>query len=253
MVWVTFGGAVAAMAFAFLTIPAQAQGRLPPDFVYLRDVDATIEQDMRYAGAKNFTGRPLPGYGAAECVLRRDAAAALKMVQDHLRGSGLSLKVYDCYRPQRAVSAMASWAGAPEDNATKRFYPRRDKQKLFAEGWISPRSRHSAGIAVDLTLVPIGSVTPRFDPRGRALGDCDTAQRAPDNSLDMGTGFDCFSAKSHTKSDAISAMARDNRMQLVAAMRRHGFRNYFREWWHFELRGGAAAATVTYDVAIGAR
>jgi D-alanyl-D-alanine dipeptidase len=162
VVWVTFGGAFAAMAFAVLTIPAQAQGRLPPDFVYLRDVDATIEQDMRYAGAKNFTGRPLPGYGAAECVLRRDAAAALKMVQDHLRGSGLSLKVYDCYRPQRAVSAMASWAGAPEDNATKRFYPRRDKQKLFAEGWISPRSRHSAGIAVDLTLVPIGSVTPRL-------------------------------------------------------------------------------------------
>ena len=157
-----------------MTPLAQAQGRLPSDFVYLRDVDATIEQDMRYAGWRNFTGKPLPGYGAAECVLRRDAAQALKLAQDDLRGSGLSLKVYDCYRPQRAVNAMANWAAAPEDNATKRFYPRRDRQRLFAEGWISPRSKHSAGIAIDLTLVPIGSVSPRFDPRGRPFGDCDS-------------------------------------------------------------------------------
>ena len=95
-----------------MTPLAQAQGRLPSDFVYLRDVDATIEQDMRYAGWRNFTGKPLPGYGAAECVLRRDAAQALKLAQDDLRGSGLSLKVYDCYRPQRAVNAMANWAAA---------------------------------------------------------------------------------------------------------------------------------------------
>ena len=250
---ILLNGGLAALAILFLTAvaSAQAQNRMPVDFAFLRDVDATIEQDIRYAGPKNFTGKPLPGYGAAECVLRRDAAAALKMVQDDLRGSGLSLKVYDCYRPQRAVNAMASWANAPEDNATKRFYPKRDKQKLFAEGWISSRSRHSAGIAVDLTLVPIGSVTPRFDPRGRSLGDCDTAQRAPDNSLDMGTGFDCFSAKSYTKSNAISNSARDNRAELIAAMNRHGFRNYFREWWHFEFRHGPIP--VIYDSPIAVR
>jgi D-alanyl-D-alanine dipeptidase len=99
--------------------------------------------------------------------------------------------------------------------------------------------------------VPIGSVSPRFDPRERPLGDCDTAQRAPDNSLDMGTGFDCFSAKSYTKSGAISAEALDNRAQLGAAMNQHRFRNYFREWWHFELR--SRAAVVGYDVPIGPR
>ena len=145
-----FDGGIAALAIAFLTaIPfAQAQNRLPSDFVYLRDVDLTIGQDMRYASPRNFTGRPLPGYDAAECVLRRDAALALKRVQDDLRGSGLSLKVYDCYRPQRAVNAMAQWAAAPEDNRTKRFYPKLDKHKLF-DGWIAARSRHSAGIAVD--------------------------------------------------------------------------------------------------------
>ena len=244
---------LAAHVISFLaTVPSQvqAQSHLPPDFIYLRAVDATIEQDMRYAGPRNFTGRPLPGYVAAECVLRRDAAAALRKTQDDLRGSGLSLKVYDCYRPQRAVNAMANWAAAPEDNATKPFYPKLERNRLFAEGWISPRSKHSAGIAIDLTLVPIGSVGPRFDARSR-FADCDTAQRAPDNSLDMGTNFDCFSAKSYTKSAAVGGDARNNRAQLVAAMNRNGFRNYFREWWHFEFRGGAAA--VIYDVPIGAR
>jgi D-alanyl-D-alanine dipeptidase len=246
-----FDGGIAALTIAFLTaIPfAQAQNRLPSDFVYLRDVDLTIGQDMRYASPRNFTGRPLPGYDAAECVLRRDAALALKRVQDDLRGSGLSLKVYDCYRPQRAVNAMAQWAAAPEDNRTKRFYPKLDKHKLF-DGWIAARSRHSAGIAVDLTLAPIGSVAPRVNLRGR-LGDCDSAERAADNSLDMGTGFDCFSARSYTKSGAITAEQRDNRAQLGAAMNRYGFRNYFREWWHFEFRGGATP--VIYDTPIGAR
>ena len=92
-----------------LATPGQAQ-RLPPDFVYLRDVDPTIAQDLRYAGNDNFTGRALPGYDAAECVLRADAAQALKRVQAALTPSGLSLKVYDCYRPERAVRAMARTA-----------------------------------------------------------------------------------------------------------------------------------------------
>lgn len=246
----SLGGSFAASALVLLAVAAQAASPLPPDFVYLRDIDPSIGQDIRYATARNFTGRPLPGYGAAECVLRQDAALALKRVQDDLRGSGLSLKVYDCYRPQRAVNAMARWAAAPEDDTTRRFYPRLDKHRLFAEGWIAARSRHSTGTAVDLTLVPLGSVPPRVDLRD-PLGDCDTAQRAPDNSLDMGTGFDCFSAGSYTRSGAIGGLARDNRARLVAEMSRHGFRNYFREWWHFEFRGGAAPAI--YDVPIGER
>jgi D-alanyl-D-alanine dipeptidase len=140
-------------AVLLLATPAQAQ-RLPPDFVYLRDVDPTIAQDMRYAGGDNFTGRALPGYDAAECVLRADAAQALKRAQTSLAASGLSLKVYDCYRPERAVRAMARWTRSAEDGTTRYHYPESDKRTLFAAGWISPRSAHSSGIAVDLTLVP---------------------------------------------------------------------------------------------------
>src|SRR5215470_19722267 len=93
-----------------LAAPASARDMLPPGFVYLRDVDSSIVQDMRYATADNFTGHPLPGYGAAECVLRREAADGLKRVQADLARENLSLKVYDCYRPTRAVRAMEAWA-----------------------------------------------------------------------------------------------------------------------------------------------
>jgi D-alanyl-D-alanine dipeptidase len=237
------------LALMLVAGAAQAQGRLPPDFVYLRDIDASIAQDMRYASANNFTGHPLPGYGVAECVLRRDAALALKRAQDDLKANGLSLKTYDCYRPQRAVNAMARWAVSREDGATKRFYPAFDKRRLF-EGWIAFHSKHSTGLAVDLTLVPIGSTAPGFDPHAH-YGACDTAQRAPDNSIEMSTSFDCFSAKSYTRSPAIGAEAKINRARLGAAMKRHGFANYFREWWHFTYGGGAAATA--YDVPISPR
>src|ERR1043166_7210102 len=93
-----------------------AREMLPPGFVYLRDVDSSIHQDIRYATGDNFTGRPLPGYGAAECILRRDTAEALKGVQADLSRENLSLKVYDCYRPTRAVRGMAAWAHDADDN-----------------------------------------------------------------------------------------------------------------------------------------
>ena len=105
-------------ALAALLMPAAAlAGGLPPGFVYLRDVAPGIAQDMRYAGANNFTGRPLPGYDAAECVLRRAAAEALARVEADLAGQNLGLKVYDCYRPTRAVAAFARWAQAAPTTA----------------------------------------------------------------------------------------------------------------------------------------
>jgi D-alanyl-D-alanine dipeptidase len=206
--------------------------------VYLRDIDPTIAQDMRYAGSDNFVGRPLPGYDAAECVLRRDAAAALRQVQADLAPSGLALKVYDCYRPERAVRAMAQWAhDGAAGSATKRFYPRLTKDRLFALGYIAPASEHSMGIAVDLTLIETpGAPAAPFD-RAARYGPCTgpAAQRAPDNSLDMGTGYDCFDILSHTRSAGIGPDQRQRRNLLLAAMRKRGFRNYHREWWHFSF------------------
>jgi D-alanyl-D-alanine dipeptidase len=233
---------------------AAAQNALPGDLVYLRDVDPAIVQDIRYATSNNFVGHPLPGYDAPECILRRDVAAALRQVQADLAGSGFALKVYDCYRPTRAVRAMAQWAGDGRSaRATKRFFPNLPKNQLFALGYISARSKHSTGTAIDLTLVE--TARPRvavFDP-GAAYGPCTgpAAERAPDTSVDMGTGYDCLDVLSHTANAAIGGEARRRRNLLVAAMARRGFRNYYREWWHFEY--AAAAPAAYYDAPIRPR
>ena len=237
------------------------QNALPKDLVYLRDIDPSIAQDMRYASRDNFVGQPLPGYDAPECVLRRDAALALQKVQADLASQHLSLKTYDCYRPTRAVAAMARWAQdnrtGRDNGATKRFYPALEKRTLFAAGYIAARSAHSTGTAIDLTLIKLPAWTkPPYDT-GAAYGPCTApaAQRAPDNSLDMGTGFDCFDVKSHTSSGAITAEQKRARGLLLAAMRAHGFKNYFREWWHFTYGAQPRQAydRKAYDVPIAPR
>ncbi len=244
-------GTLAALA-ALLTPAAALAGGLPPGLVYLRDIDASIAQDMRYAGSNNFTGRPLPGYDAAECVLRREAAEALARVQADLAAQNLGLKIYDCYRPTRAVAAFARWTKSADDGATKRFYPALDKSRLFADGYIAAHSAHSSGIAVDLTFIARdASPTPPYDPHA-TYGACTApvGQRAPDNSLDMGTGFDCFDDNSRTASSAIVPEQALLRGVLVAAMRKRGFHNYFREWWHFSFGARPAQA---FDFVIEAR
>lgn len=213
---------------------------LPGDFVHLRDVDATILQDMRYATANNFVGRRLNGYEAGECIVTRRVAAVLKRVQRDLAPRGLSLKMYDCYRPQRAVDEMYAWAqDGHETPAQHRYNPKMRKEDLFRLGYIARRSGHSTGKAVDLTLVqlPPTKQSP-FDPKA-SYADCTGSEnlRAPDNSVDMGTGYDCSDEKAHTASKTITAQQRKWRETLVAAMAKQGFANYRLEWWHFSLPG----------------
>ncbi len=230
-----------------------AQGALPSGFVYLRDVEPSIAQDIRYAGSDNFVGRPLPGYDAAECILRQEVAAALKRVQAGLRAGGLSLKVYDCYRPMRAVRAMVAWANDGRAQArTKRFFPRLPKSSLLL-GYIASHSQHSTGNTIDLTLIKAEAAPAApFDPAA-TYGPCTgpAAQRSPDNSVDMGTSFDCLDPASHTASPAVTAEARRWRNMLVEAMRKQGLGNYYREWWHFSY--GRPGRTVAYDFPIRPR
>jgi D-alanyl-D-alanine dipeptidase len=227
------------------------ENAMPADFVYLRDVDPGIEQDIRYAGSDNFMGRPMAGYDAAECILRRDAALALQRVHADVAGSGLTLKVYDCYRPARASRAMAKWAHDGEPvGKNKRFFPRVQKASLFTLGYIASVSRHSTGTAVDLTLVEAGqAATAAFDPSAN-YGPCiaPASQREPDDSIDMGTGYDCLDTNSYTASGAINLEQKRRRAMLVAAMAKRGFRNYAREWWHFSYSG--APPPVLHDFPI---
>lgn len=226
---------------------------LPAPFVFLSEVDPSILQDIRYAGENNFTGKPVPGYAGAECVLTRAAAEALRRVQAALRPRGLSLKVYDCYRPQRAVLSFVSWGKAPDPMpATKRFFPRFRKEQLVPLGYIAEQSSHPRGVAIDLTLVkiPPTAVAP-FDPRVRyAACTARATLRAPDNSVDMGTGYDCFDTLSHTANPRISKPQMVWRQTLLAAMTKETFENFEKEWWHYVF---PSPDLTVYDFEISAR
>ena len=223
--------ASAALSFAgALALAAE----MPKDFVYLRDIDPTILQDMRYAGSDNFTGAPVPGYDAPECVLLRPAAEALASVQADLRAKGLTLKVYDCYRPARSVAAFVAWAKEADDPAAKAtYYPNLPKSALFPD-YIATRSGHSRGATLDLTIVVIAS-EPEAETETATPLPCTAPQqeRGSDGSLDMGTSFDCFDVEANTAAPGLSPDERDNRATLLEAMRARGFKNYPLEWWHF--------------------
>jgi D-alanyl-D-alanine dipeptidase len=229
-------GAVLAAFAAGGAGPAVSGPEAPPPFVALRDVDPTVVQDIRYFTAHNFTGAPVDGYRRPECLLTRPAAEALRRVQAGLLRRGLSLKVYDCYRPQRAVDAFAAWAKDPRDLRTKaEFYPRVDKSRLFADGYIAARSGHSRGSTVDLTVVRLPAPPPRPYVPGEPLVPCYAPQslRFPDGSLDMGTGFDCFDTLAHTLDPRVRGVQRAGRLLLKAAMQAQGFANLPQEWWHY--------------------
>src|SRR6266403_4325052 len=169
---------VMVLAVALIASSASAQ-TLPGGFVFLRDIDPTIIQDIRYAGSNNFIGRPLRGYGAAECAVKRNIGLALKGVQQALAPQKLSLKMLDCYRPVRAVHDMVAWAqNGREMPAERRYNPAFSKADLFRLGYIAGHSGHSTGAALDLTLVDLTAEnTGVFDPN-KAYADCTAAAGA---------------------------------------------------------------------------
>jgi len=202
-------------------------------------VAPNIIQEMRYATDHNFVGRPIKGYGAAECWVTVAAAKALTTVEAKLGAHSLSLKVYDCYRPQRAVDDFVAWSKDLTDVKMKReFYPKIDKSTLFHDGYIAEKSGHSRGSTVDLTLVHMPAGPQGTYPNGQDLKECyrPQAERFLDNSLDMGTGYDCFDPRAHTENPEISPEQKQNRQLLKSVMEQYGFKNYDQEWWHFTLK-----------------
>jgi D-alanyl-D-alanine dipeptidase len=209
------------MLLCFPVAPGVAQTR-PEGFVDAAALVPGLVVEMRYAGADNFVGRPIAGYERPLCLLTRQAAAALAQVQQDLAARGFGLKVFDCYRPARAVAHFVRWAKDAADTARPDFYPRVDKRTLFREGYIALRSGHSRGSTVDLTLVRL----------------------ADGREVDMGSPFDLFDARSALRYGDLPEAARRNRALLADAMGRRGFLAYHKEWWHYVLRGEPYPSTV---------
>ena len=210
--------ATAALALLLTTMiaaPVRAQAPVPAGFVDAAAVVDGLVVDMRYFGTDNFVGEKIDGYERPRCLLSVQAARALAAVQRDLAARGLGLKVFDCYRPVRAVAHFVRWARRIEDNPKRKaeYYPDIDKRDLFKLGYIAARSGHSRGSTVDLTLV----------------------RRADNAQLDMGTPYDFSGRQSWVADKSVSVEAQKNRALFAAAMARGGFRRYHKEWWHFTL------------------
>lgn len=206
------------LAFSFLltlyTFIAFAQ--LPDGFVYAKNKIPTIHVDLQYCTDYNFVGEIIDGYNANVAIMTTQTAVALKKVQTELAKQNLSIKIYDAYRPQRAVNHFVRWAKVVNDTLMKQqFYPRVAKKNLFKEGYIASKSRHSSGSTLDVTII-----------------DLTTGEE-----LDMGSLYDFFGSESWVANKNLTKTQFKNRQILQEVMLANGFRNYAQEWWHFTLRG----------------
>ncbi len=183
-------------------------------FVLLSDFVPHIVQEIRYFSTYNFVGDRIDGYEEPCALLTREAARALRSVSNEMAVRGYRLKIFDAYRPTTAVKHFMLWGIEDQDIRMKPyFYPDIEKQDCFARGYISKRSSHSRGSAVDLTLL-----------------DMKTGKE-----LDMGGPFDLFSEVSHPDYRGVTDEQYENRMMLRAVMLRNGFLPIDCEWWHFAL------------------
>ena len=219
------------LAMAFACCPKSG---FESSFVTITDVVPDAILEIRYYATYNFVGTRVDGYLQPTALLTKEAADSLRAVSDDVKALGYRLKIYDAYRPQRAVNHFVRWAADIPDTLMKPyFYPDLDKSVLFDQEYIMAKSGHTRGSTVDLTL---------FD-------------MAKEKELDMGGTFDWFGPESHpdfcgnpetgeyTGDNAKSPCGRsitpeqfENRMILRRAMLRHGFKPLDSEWWHFTLR-----------------
>ena len=185
------------------------------DFVLLSEAVPDAILEIRYYSTYNFVGDRIDGYEEPCALLTKEAATALKQASDELVSKGYRLKIYDAYRPQKAVTHFMNWAKDVSDTRMKKyFYPELDKSVLFDQGYIAEKSGHSRGSTVDLTLFDMNT----------------------EKELDMGGTFDYFGELSHPDYKQITAEQYENRMILRDAMLANGFKPLDEEWWHFTLK-----------------
>jgi len=185
------------------------------DFVFVDELVPGLRWDAKYATWDNFTGKPVDGYRANRIVGTRALSAALDRAREKATSLGFGLLLWDGYRPQRAVDCFLQWSKQPEDGRTKlRHYPNIDRAEMFEHGYVAPKSGHSRGSTVDLTLYHLT-----------------TGELAP-----MGGHHDLMDSISHHGAKGITPVEAGNRKCLRSIMEACGFGSYDCEWWHYTLR-----------------
>ncbi len=198
------------------TLVMSSMAHSHPGFVSITDLCPEVKAHMSYGTTENFTGEVVAGYKARKALMAKGPAEALCNVIADARRLGLGIKIFDCYRPAKAVAFFQDWAKKAENNFELKeiYYPEYTREQLFELGYIAKQSSHSKGSAVDLTLF-----------------DLETGK-----DLDMGTHFDYFGELSHTDNLGVTAAQRKNRYVLKGLMEGRGFKNFSQEWWHYSLK-----------------
>ena len=203
------------LASLFLALSVSAQ--VPDSFEYIADEIPNIALEIRYASKENFMGRVVNGYAYPKVVLTKKALSALKKAQTEFNQLGYCIKVFDTYRPQRAVDDFMQWINAVNDTVMKQiYYPHLDKRNLVPQGYIAEKSGHSRGSTLDLSLLYL---------EGEKKGQ----------EVDMGGVWDFFGERSNYDYPEISLKQKENRALLQKIMIKYGFLPYAKEWWHFTL------------------
>jgi D-alanyl-D-alanine dipeptidase len=204
------------LGLLFFMLTGTVMANIHQDFVSLEELCPGIKIEASYSKSENFTGSIVAGYRKAKAYIHKKPGVALCEVHAMAQEKGLGLKIFDAYRPVKAVQFFQDWALKTEDNLRLKeiFYPNFSRLELFEKGFIAKQSSHSRGSAVDLTLFDLRS--------GR--------------DLDMGSGFDYFDEISHTESSLITPKQLENRLLLKSLMEEKGFKNFAQEWWHYSFR-----------------
>lgn len=203
------------LLFFFIFYVSIYSQKLPKNFVYLEDIDTTIKTELRYLSKNNFIGKKIDGYYKNNVIVTKETAESLHKVQNILLKKGLSLKIYDAYRPQQAVDHFVRWAKVLNDTLKKQeYYPKVVKSQLFNLGYIASKSGHTRGSTVDLTIVDVKT----------------------NKELDMGSPYDFFGTESHPFYKNITKEQKKNRLYLRKIMLANNFKPYDNEWWHFTLK-----------------
>ena len=177
--------------------PKENQDFLSSDLVELKNIDKTINYDIRYASTNNFMSNKF--YTRAEAYLQRPAAQALGRVNKKLKTKGYGLLIHDAYRPWYVTKMF--WDATPLD------------KKIFVA---NPEngSRHNRGCAIDLTLYDLKS--------GKVI--------------EMVGGYDEMTERSYPNYYGGTTEQRWHRKLLREVMESEGFNVYEFEWWHFDYK-----------------
>ena len=146
----------------------------PATSCILRDIDPSIIQDIRYAGSNNFVGRPLAGYGAGECVVKRAGRAD---AEKRTGGTGAPGAVAENARLLPAGAGGRRHGGVVAKTATRRRRSgvtiRRSASRICFVSAISP---NAPAIPPGLPSISRWSIckadnSATFDP-AKAYADC---------------------------------------------------------------------------------